>query len=93
LEWRYPDAKAALRKVRNEDEHIDLLHQKLIEEAGELMYAISRDDLAEEAGDLVEVIYALCRIRGVTLTTLETRRIQKLRTHGGFGGGVVWDLT
>lgn len=92
LEWTYSDAKAALRPVRDVDEHIDFLHRKLLEEVGELIMATSRDGIAEEAADLIEVIRALCQVRGVPLRAVEITRLDKLASKGGFTGGVIWDV-
>lgn len=92
LPWRYGDAKAALRPVRDMDEHIDLLHRKLLEEAGELMYATSREEMAGEAADLIEAITALCTLRGVDIEQVERVRLAKYSQRGGFDRGTVWDL-
>lgn len=85
-------AKRALRPVKDVDEHIDYLHKKILEEAGELIMAASEEEVAEEAADLIEAVKALCAVRGVHHFTVETRRLDKLAQRGGFTEGLVWDV-
>lgn len=93
IAWRYPDSKAALRPVKDVDEHIDLLHAKLLEEVGELILAKSRDEVLSEVADLTEAVRALVLIRtGYTTADIEAARALKYRTRGGFDRGTVWDV-
>lgn len=62
-----------------------LLRAKLYEEAGE--YASSGDPA--ELSDVLEVVYALAALHGLTPEELEKQRSEKAAEQGGFTKGAV----
>lgn len=67
----------------SDNEYIDALKQKLVEEANEA--AISSDDeLAQELADIYEVIDALLAAAGIEQETVKEIQRQKRSMRGGF---------
>jgi predicted house-cleaning noncanonical NTP pyrophosphatase (MazG superfamily) len=60
------------------------LHDKLLEEAGELRLAQSTQDFIDEAADVFEVLTALVRSHGVSLDTITAAAQAKRAERGGF---------
>ncbi len=58
------------------------LEKKLLEEANEYVM----DKTAEELADILEVIYSLAKLKGVTKEELEEIRLKKFEERGGFYG-------
>lgn len=56
------------------------LEKKLLEEANEYI----ADKTAEELADILEVIYALAKLKGVSKEELEEIRLKKYEKRGGF---------
>lgn len=67
-------------RVMEQQEYLERLDQKLPEELNEYLESGSLEELA----DLTEVIHAVVRARGYTLTQLEQARADKARDRGGF---------
>ena len=65
------------------------LRDKLLEEAQEAATA-SPADLAEELGDVLQVLYALASQAGLEPAAIECARVRKARTRGAFTRRVVW---
>ncbi len=66
-----------------------LLRAKLLEEAREAATA-SPADLAEELGDVLQVLYALATEAGYGAAEVECARARKARTHGAYTYRIVW---
>ena len=64
-------------------EALELLKQKLVEEAEEII-AAEPDHLIEELADALEVIQAIAEEAGVPLAKVEEARVQKREERGGF---------
>ena len=64
----------------SEAEYVLQLDKKLNQEVGEYQESKSIEDIA----DILEVLYAICEIRGYTREQLEAVRLKKLSEHGGF---------
>lgn len=92
LEWKHPDAKAALRPVRDRAEHVALLRQKLLEECGELIVASEPSRITEELADVLEVLCGYAAVSGIAWEVVESACVAKLQARGGFTEGVVWDV-
>ena len=71
--------KAHIR-ILNEKEMISCLKNKLIEEVNEYL----EDESVEELADILEVIYALCQIKGISKDELERTRAIKEIARGAF---------
>ena len=72
----------------SDDEMLQLLKNKIIEEANEVAGAESISDLAEELADVLEVIRAIAVKQNITDLIFEKREAKFLE-RGGFLDGVV----
>jgi predicted house-cleaning noncanonical NTP pyrophosphatase (MazG superfamily) len=77
-------------RVADKSEYEDLLMNKLMEEAKEVIEATNRADLITELGDLLDVIEAIRVEHCISRDLLESYRMQKNQERGGYGGRVVW---
>ena len=66
--------------ILTDEEYLDELHTKLIEEAHELIEA---DDIGEFA-DVLEVIYAIVKHKKIDMQEVEDIRVKKRKERGGF---------
>ncbi|AEM39670.1 MazG nucleotide pyrophosphohydrolase [Pyrolobus fumarii 1A] len=71
-------------KARSNEEYVNALRAKIIEEAYELAVAESSESVLEEAADLLEAIVSLLKLHGYTLEDLLARAEAKRRERGGF---------
>jgi predicted house-cleaning noncanonical NTP pyrophosphatase (MazG superfamily) len=65
------------------------LRAKLLEEAHEAATA-SPAELAEELGDVLQVLYALAAETGLEPAAIECARARKARTHGTYTRRILW---
>jgi predicted house-cleaning noncanonical NTP pyrophosphatase (MazG superfamily) len=72
-----------------EAEFAGWLRIKLLEEAQEAATATPAT-LAEELGDVLQVLYALAGTAGLTAAEIEYARARKARTHGAYTRRVLW---
>ena len=72
-----------------EDEFAFCLRAKLLEEAQEAATA-SPAGLAEELGDVLQVLYALAAEAGYSAAEVECARARKARTHGTYTRRTLW---
>jgi len=72
--------KTCLWEVFPDDEYINALNTKLLEEAKEYLEI----GTAEELADIIEVIKAIMEYKGLSEETIEDIRLNKLETRGGF---------
>lgn len=77
--------KRAVTRVAGDDEYLHYLRRKLSEEVDE--YMASED--AEELADILEVVSALGRQAGVSLSKLIEIADDKRRARGGFDGRIL----
>ncbi len=70
----------AVFRTLSDDEYAFYLEKKLDEEVGEY----HREQNAEELADILEVIYALAKLRGVSKEELERIYACKHEARGGF---------
>ena len=64
----------------DEQNYANELEKKLLEEANEYI----ADKTAEELADILEVVYALAHLKGISKEQLEEIRAQKSQKRGGF---------
>ena len=76
----FSEGKYCITDTLSQEEYIYFLDQKLNEELNEYHESKSIEELA----DLLEVIYALVKARGWSIEQLESSRLNKAATHGGF---------
>ena len=67
-------------EILDDERFLQELHKKLFEEANEFV----EDDSKEELADLMEVIYAIARLRGIDLNEVEKLRKEKAQKRGAF---------
>ncbi len=67
-------------EVLEESEYIDKLEEKLEEELNEYIV----DKSIEELADLVEVIYAILKVKNVNIEEFEKIRLDKAEKRGSF---------
>ena len=67
-------------KTLSDDEFLKELEKKLVEELNE--YQESKD--VEELADILEVIYRIAQLRGISKEKLEEIRINKVEKRGAF---------
>lgn len=72
--------KTCLVEVLDNDKYVDLLDKKLFEE----MLEYHQDKSVEELADIVEVIYAIAKSRGLSVEEFEKIRNKKADERGGF---------
>lgn len=68
----------------SEEEYVQKLKQKVVEEAGEVAEAKSREALVEECADVYEVLYALLKAENLSSAEVEKKRLEKREKYGGF---------
>ncbi|PJE51312.1 MAG: phosphoribosyl-ATP pyrophosphohydrolase [Candidatus Yanofskybacteria bacterium CG10_big_fil_rev_8_21_14_0_10_36_16] len=73
------------------EEYWLLLVNKLAEEANEVKYALSKDEMQEELADLQEVIDAIIDFKKLSRRQINKIKRNKKRHKGGFKEGIVWD--
>jgi len=67
------------------DELREMLREKVLEEIGEYM----SNPCLEELADVYEVLEAVVKAEGYTLTDIEEYRIEKRQTNGGFSQSII----
>ena len=71
-------------KELSDEEFLVEIEKKLSEEVIEYQ----NDRNPEELADILEVIYRIAKLRGISKEDLENIRIKKLQKHGGFEGNL-----
>lgn len=74
------EGRKACVRILDDNEMIKCLENKLQEEVNEYI----EDRSVEELADILEVIYALCKMRGVSKKELERTRAVKEIARGSF---------
>lgn len=75
-------------RIATAEEFSFLLKHKIVEEANEVFAANTKEELAEELGDLLEVIRAIAQRQGI-IDDLFNKREAKFLERGGFERGIV----
>jgi len=71
-----------LTKTQNPTETFILLREKINEELGELAETAFND--VNEYADVIEVLYAMADLQGLSKDEIEIARLKKLDEKGGF---------
>lgn len=75
------DGKKSVIEIMDENEFIEELNKKLIEEMNEYI----EDENIEEIADVLEVIHGILGAKGVSFEEVEKTRLRKKQERGGFG--------
>ncbi|WP_353616188.1 nucleoside triphosphate pyrophosphohydrolase [Bacillus sp. AFS053548] len=70
-------------EVLGEKEYIQKLNEKLNEELEEF-YNATPEETVGEIADILEVLYALAEMKGISIEEIEKVRLQKKEDRGGF---------
>lgn len=68
----------------SDDEYLQELKNKLLEECKEVIEENNIEKLSEELADVIEVIFCIAEVRGINLQELENIRINKKKNKGSF---------
>ena len=71
-------------RVMKQEEFIQRLKDKLMEEGEEVRQAQNTEELLEELADVLEIIQTLSSAAGLTMDEIERKRIEKRQVKGGF---------
>ena len=77
-----------ITRKASDEEILELLKHKLVEEANEVLNATSHENLIEELADVLEVLKALTVKQNLTEQVFEKRE-SKFLERGGFDEGIV----
>jgi predicted house-cleaning noncanonical NTP pyrophosphatase (MazG superfamily) len=76
-------------RTLNDEEYLDALRKKLVEEASE-----ARDNpIVEELADIKEVIMTISKVKGYTAEEIEEARLAKFKKRGGFDKRIFLEST
>lgn len=78
------DHKTCRTHILNEKDYNFYLKEKLIEEAGEVRSAESKDELIKELADVLEVVEALQDANGISSKEVLSVKRQKAKRNGKF---------
>ncbi len=78
------EGKKAKVRLLNDNERGQALKNKLLEEAQELFEAITKDEVAKESADVLEVIFAIIEANGLKLDDVEAIRKKRADSRGSF---------
>ncbi|MCK4730693.1 MAG: nucleoside triphosphate pyrophosphohydrolase [Candidatus Aenigmarchaeota archaeon] len=76
--------------IADKNEYWEKLKAKLQEEVDEVLEDVN---VEEELADVLEVIYAICDFKGISLEELELIRKKKKDERGGFKDKIILDET
>jgi predicted house-cleaning noncanonical NTP pyrophosphatase (MazG superfamily) len=78
-----------ITRILNNDEYLEALKNKLVEEASE-----ARDNpVVEELADIKEVVMAISKVKGYTEVEIEQARLAKYEKRGGFDKRIFLEST
>ncbi|WP_153461967.1 nucleoside triphosphate pyrophosphohydrolase [Sediminibacillus terrae] len=78
------NGKNCSTSILSDQEYIAALKQKVNEEAEELVTAETKQDIIEEAADILELLHAIAEVNGTSITEIEKERKKKKAERGGF---------
>lgn len=77
-------SKLKFHIIEDNEEFLDALTQKLVEELEEVFDSESKEEAIEELADFEEVFIALKNLLSIDQKDVDTARKKKLETNGGF---------
>ncbi|MBQ2671240.1 MAG: nucleoside triphosphate pyrophosphohydrolase [Clostridia bacterium] len=73
----------------NDEKYKTCLYEKLKEECEETVNSYSKENLAEELADLLEVIMAISKLNDIDFAEIEKIRLAKKEKRGGFDSKIL----
>ncbi|MCD8503168.1 MAG: nucleoside triphosphate pyrophosphohydrolase [Bacillaceae bacterium] len=70
--------------ILDQEQYITELKKKSFEELEEYMNTTNDEEAIEELADLLELIHAMAKVHGATITDVEEIRQKKAEKRGGF---------
>jgi|SRR3990167_7237064 len=80
--------KYRFQQLESDEEYLEALKQKLVEESKESLSAQSKTDLISELVDLLEVVDEIRKLFKVTVTQMVSLKKMKLKEKGGFSNRI-----
>ena len=77
------DGKESATHIAEDEEYFQKLQEKLEEEVNEFLSSDENHKI-EEIADILEVLYAICDVKGISQEEIEKIRFQKAQERGGF---------
>lgn len=71
-------------EILDDSTYSKMLDEKLLEECNEILSASNNKEKTEEIADALEVLYAMAEVIGVTMSDIETIRLDKQEKRGAF---------
>lgn len=76
--------KANIQIAENDDEFLNFLLKKLVEEAMETQKSPAHNNTEEELADVLEIIESICQLKRWDLKNIKNIQAQKREKNGGF---------
>ena len=76
-------------EILNDEKYKICLYEKLKEEYEETVNSYSKENLAEELADLLEVMISISKINGINFAEIEKIRLTKKEKRGGFDSKIL----
>ena len=76
-------------RIADDDEYWEKLREKLQEEVNEFL----EDENHKELADVLEVMHAICKHKGIDFTDIEKIRIEKADKRGAFKNKIILERT
>lgn len=71
-------------RILDDNEYINELKKKLVEEMEEYQQTETNEDALEELADILELMHALAKVHGFNIDEVEKIRAEKEEKRGGF---------
>jgi predicted house-cleaning noncanonical NTP pyrophosphatase (MazG superfamily) len=78
------DKHLQTRPASNDQEFLEYLLKKLVEESKEAQVSGQHDNLSEELADVAEIIQTILKLKNLTWTDLQKIQTEKREKNGGF---------
>jgi len=79
-------------RIAEKEEYYQKLLEKLEEEVQEFLSSEEKDKI-EETADILEVLYAICDLRGISREEIEKIRAKKAEERGEFRNRIILEET
>jgi predicted house-cleaning noncanonical NTP pyrophosphatase (MazG superfamily) len=79
----------SIRKIQNDEEFLEYILKKIVEEAQELSEAKTDSNILEEIADVYEIINALKQLKNLSDADIEAVQTQKRQKRGGFDERII----